>query len=94
MAREFSKPFYNSPEWQRVRQTVLMRDRFLCVKCGKPAEEVHHIKELTPQNITDPCITLSYTNLAALCHNCHMKRHHPHMKRYKVDEYGRVTPND
>ena len=65
-----------------------------CLKQNKvtPASEVHHIIELTPKNITDPCITLSYQNLVALCHDCHMKRHHPHKRRFKVDEYGRVTP--
>ena len=75
MARNFAKPFYNSPEWQKVRQAVLMRDRFLCVKCGKPAEEVHHKKHLTPENIGDPRITMNMDNLISLCKDCHFEEH-------------------
>ena len=77
----------------------MSKARGLCEDCLKknkvtPAEEVHHIVELNPTNITDPSITLSFGNLCALCHDCHMKRHHKHEKRYTIDEYGRVTPND
>ena len=97
--KPWAEKFYKSTAWKNCRDSYMKKVGGLCEDCYskgivKAAEEVHHIKELTSQNITDPCITLSYTNLAALCHNCHMKRHHPHMKRYKVDEYGRVTPND
>lgn len=64
-----------------------------CYKEGKvtPAEEVHHIKFLTPENINDPNITLNYDNLVALCRECHRKRHGK-QKRYKIDQWGRVTP--
>ena len=68
-----------------------------CLKKGRynPAEEVHHIKELTPQNITDPSITLSYSNLVALCRSCHRKRHgHYEDRRYTIDEFGIVMPNE
>lgn len=75
MARAFSKPFYNSPEWQKVRQAVLMRDRFLCVKCGRPAEEVHHKTHLSPKNIGDPRITMDMDNLISLCRDCHFAEH-------------------
>ena len=75
MARDFAKAFYNSKEWETVRQTVLMRDRFLCVECGRPAEEVHHIKHLTAENIGDPFITLNINNLKSLCKNCHFEEH-------------------
>ena len=75
MARAFSVAFYNSPEWQRVRQAALMRDRFLCVKCGRPAEEVHHKIHLTPNNIGDPRITMDLENLESLCRDCHFEEH-------------------
>lgn len=32
---------------------------------------VDHIKELTPDNITDPEISLNHSNLQYLCHDCH-----------------------
>lgn len=75
MARDFSKLFYKSKEWLKVREAALMRDRYLCVKCGRPAEEVHHIVHLTPRNINDPSITLNLDNLESLCKGCHMEEH-------------------
>ena len=75
MAREFSKSFYNSKEWQKCRSYVLKRDNYLCTKCGNPAEEVHHIIHLTPQNITDISISLNPDNLTCLCKDCHFAEH-------------------
>ena len=73
----------------------MARDTWLCQDClrkGKytPAEEVHHILELTPDNINDPEVTLNPDNLVALCRECHKQRHGAHERRYKVDEFGRV----
>ena len=75
MARDFSKAFYRSKEWQEVRKYCLLRDNFLCVQCGMPAEEVHHIIHLTPTNINDIAITLNPGNLACLCKTCHFEEH-------------------
>lgn len=99
MARDFAKAFYNSKEWQDVRQAVLMRDRFLCTKCGRPAQEVHHKKHLSPENIFDTQITLNMDNLTSLCKDCHFEEHRgEHGKgrasrenneeEYKFDENG------
>lgn len=75
MAREFAKAFYRSKEWERVRDYVLRRDNFLCVKCGHPAEEVHHVIHLSPENIYDVSITLNPDNLKSLCKDCHFREH-------------------
>lgn len=75
MARDFAKAFYKSKEWQNVREGVLMRDNYLCVECGAPAEEVHHIIHLTSKNINNPEITLKLSNLKSLCKACHFKEH-------------------
>ena len=75
MARPFAKSFYKSKEWQAVRSYVLKRDMYLCKKCGEPAEEVHHIIHLTPDNITDISISLNPENLDSLCKNCHFDEH-------------------
>lgn len=75
MARPFAKSFYKSKEWQAVRSYVLKRDMYLCKKCGEPAEEVHHIIHLTPDNITDISISLNPDNLDSLCKNCHFDEH-------------------
>lgn len=54
-----------------------MRDKYLCQRdgCYNPAEEVHHIKELTPENINDVNISLNLDNLICLCYECHKKIH-------------------
>lgn len=75
MARNFSKSFYNSKEWQQVRDAVLMRDKYLCQHCGRPAVEVHHIIHLTPDNVYDPNVSLNMSNLVSLCKDCHFEEH-------------------
>ena len=93
--KEWAKFFYNSQQWHNMRTYIIKRDQGLCQDCLKkglivPAEEVHHIIPLQPENITDPSITLNEENLVSLCRECHRARHGKE-KRYKVDEFGRVT---
>lgn len=96
MARDFSRAFYHSAAWKTCRDSYWRKKGGLCEDCLKQGkitdgQEVHHIIELTPDNIGNPAITLSHANLALLCHDCHMKRH-AQEKRYVVDQAtGRVT---
>ena len=76
MAKAWAKAFYNSGQWKAVRREVLRRDHFTCQDCGYRAEEVHHIIELTPENIQDRMISLNPDNLMGLCHDCHTRRTH------------------
>lgn len=76
MAREFSKKFYKSKEWSMTRDYILKRDNYLCQHCGRPAQEVHHIIHLSPENINDPGITMNPNNLTSLCRECHFKEHY------------------
>lgn len=75
MAKEWSKPFYNSAAWKHQRAAVLKRDRYRCTEpgCHRTAEEVHHIIELTEQNISDTKISLDMENLRSLCGDCHKR---------------------
>lgn len=75
MARQFSEKFYKSKEWEQVRKYVLMRDRYCCKHCGRPAQEVHHIIHLSPENIWDVKVTLNPDNLISLCKDCHFAQH-------------------
>lgn len=75
MAREFSKPFYNSKEWKNLREVILKRDNYICRICGRPAEEVHHIKFITPRSIDNPDVTMKEENLLSVCKDCHFKIH-------------------
>lgn len=73
MSKPFSRAFYNSPQWKAARREALRRDRYTCQECDARAVEVHHVIDLTPENINDPMIALNLDNLKSLCHNCHTK---------------------
>jgi 5-methylcytosine-specific restriction endonuclease McrA len=75
MAREFSKKFYKSKEWKKCREYIFNKYHGLC-QCGATGEEVHHKEFLTPDNISDPNITLGEDNLILLCKVCHHNKHH------------------
>ena len=75
MAREFSKDFYNSKQWKQIRSAVLKRDKYICQFCGSPAEEVHHVIHLTPDNIGNLEVTSKMENLISLCRDCHIEHH-------------------
>ena len=108
MSQRFSKKFYRSKQWEEMRGFVMKRDLGLCQRCkrrGKlvTATEVHHITPLTPENISDPHVTLDPDNLVALCHECHRETHRelgvgvdgakPRIEKPRVgfDIYGNVV---
>lgn len=95
MSKEFARQFYNSYAWQQCRNSYLKSVHYLCEDCltqGRytPAEIVHHIKELTPDNITDPNVSTSFTNLKAVCRECHAQEHGIQIKRYRIMPDGSV----
>lgn len=101
MARDFARSFYSSKEWQLTRVYILRRDKYLCVKCGRPAEEVHHKKHLSPDNINDVSVTMNPDNLISLCKACHFEEHRGEHGRgretnesyqYTFDENGLLIP--
>ena len=65
--------FYNSHptsiSWNDVRKRALERDQNTCVKCGKAAEEVDHVKE-----IWEGGPEFDLDNLQSLCHDCHVAK--------------------
>ena len=92
--RDFAKGFYKSKAWQKCRESYLNKARGLCEECLRhglytPADTVHHKIHLSPKNINDPSITLSFDNLEAVCRDCHANLHKSE-KRYRVDEFGHV----
>lgn len=71
MARDFAKAFYNSPAWKKCRKLYFQSVNGLCERClakgmHVPGYEVHHKTELSPNNISDRKITLSWSNLELL----------------------------
>lgn len=75
MAKDWARGFYNSPAWKKQRLYILKRDNYTCTEpgCIGVGTEVHHIIELTKENINDVNISLNENNLRTLCHDCHSR---------------------
>jgi 5-methylcytosine-specific restriction endonuclease McrA len=85
MSKKFSKKFYASKQWKDCRESYIVSIDKLCEICLidgklKPGKELHHIIEITPNNINDVNITLNWSNLIYLCHKCHDKFHNRYQK--------------
>ena len=92
--REFAEGFYNSPAWKSCRESYKKYRRGLCERClergiYRAGVIVHHRIHLSPENIGDPNVSLSFDNLMLLCRDCHAEVHKPE-RRYKFDELGRI----
>lgn len=105
MAKEFSDWFYHTPAWELTRAAYIKYIGGYCERCRceveqgkrsladmKPIKIVHHKKHLTPENINDPAVTLSFDNLEGLCDEHHNREHKTKNKRFRFDERGRPVP--
>lgn len=96
MAKEFSREFYKSNAWQNCRLNYIKSVGGLCEDClakgiYKPGAIVHHITNLSPDNIHDPTVTLSWDNLRYVCRDCHAAEHrHVRERRYIIGPDGHV----
>ena len=73
--------FYNSIEWRTLSAKRLQDDGYKCVKCGKIASEVDHIKPIqTPEGWE---LRLDYDNTQSLCLDCHNAKHERFRKKVK-----------
>ena len=96
MAKPFAIKFYQSKQWRSARAEALRRDHYTCCDCYDRATEVHHIIELTAENIHDNSIALNIDNLESLCWHCHDKRTKgcsDVISGYVFDESGQVVPS-
>ena len=75
MAFKEQVQFYRSKAWKQTQAAFMASKNYMCERCDQPATIVHHKTYITPSNINDPNITLSWDNLEALCHDCHNKEH-------------------
>lgn len=76
MAKEYAKKFYKSTAWRQVRTECIQRAGGLCEICLKtgdivPGVIVHHKEHITPENISNPAVTLTLDNLEFVCISCH-----------------------
>lgn len=104
MAKDYAERFYKSTAWKTTRAAYLSHVRGQCERCmrefhqGKrrledinPAVIVHHKRYITPDNINDPRVTLSWENLEAICADHHNKEHKAHGRRYFFDKEGNLV---
>lgn len=80
MAHEYAKAFYESEAWRKCRLGYISHRRAidggLCEECKEQLGYiVHHKKHISPSNINNPDITLSFGNLEYVCKACHDKIH-------------------
>ena len=97
MAKEYAKGFYNSKAWKETRDAYYKYRRGLCERCMEAGQQnpgtiVHHRNHITPQNINDPKVTLSFNNLELLCDDCHNKHHKATPRRVRYDKQGNIIP--
>lgn len=72
--------FYASTPYKNFRNIIILQRGVRCEKCGViPARSsllhLHHVTELTPENIHDATITLNPERVLLLCHDCHDAEH-------------------
>lgn len=106
MAQPWAVSFYHSPAWVHNRRAYMNRvldtpygqvPPRMCERCyGQgmlvPAKVVHHVIHLTPENIGDPHIALSFDNFQRLCQDCHAAVHTGvEPMRCEFDEFGNVV---
>jgi len=84
------KRLIQSKRWQQVRNRYL-KEHPACERCGKPGEEVHHIKNLM-QFREDPIkmeqMAFDDENLMTCCHECHQKLHYEMGKNRNKAEHA------
>lgn len=96
--KEYAKSFYTSKAWKETRHAYIKRVNGLCERCRAsgefvPGKIVHHKNHITPKNIKDPRVTLSFNNLELLCEDCHNKEHkRKENTRYIFAEDGTLLP--
>lgn len=93
--KEYASVFYSSKAWKDTRDAYRRYRGGLCEVClskgiYNAGEIVHHKTHITPDNINDPTVTLSFDNLQLVCRDCHAAIHDQRKRRYKLDEMGRV----
>src|SRR5690348_796904 len=59
--------------WRRIRESILRRDNFSCVECGKSCDrgeaDIHHLLPRSAGGSDEP------SNLITLCDGCHAAYH-------------------
>lgn len=89
-ARKLRQKAYNNTKWRKLRETFI-REHAICEDClskGKitPSQDVHHIKTPFQNGNINYNLLLDYTNLVALCKDCHGARHAKEQGHTTIEE--------
>lgn len=84
---EKAKRFYHSKLWKRVRDRYMKEKHYLCERCGGYAKIVHHKSYINDSNLNDLNILIDFSNLEALCLDCHNKEHFKKERTRKEFEF-------
>lgn len=82
--------FYNSARWRSVSAAYMASQNYLCEICGRPAKICHHKIWLNNFNVKNPEIALDWSNLQAVCIECHNAIHSGDHARVSFDPEGNV----
>lgn len=88
--KEYAKTFYKGKQWIKISHLYMEHQHYICERCGGVATICHHKIYISPANIHDPAITLSFDNLEALCQECHNKEHFLKYNTAIFDENGNM----
>ncbi len=72
--------FYGKEVWQKFRMLIINQRGLRCEYCSEPVAKamdltLHHIKELTPENVSNAMISLNPDNVMVVHFDCHNKIH-------------------
>ena len=74
--KDWARKFYKSQAWLKCRNAYIRKrvgiDGGICEECKDDLGFiVHHKEQLTPENVSDPEISLNEANLEYVCKKCH-----------------------
>lgn len=83
--------FYKSDAWRNFRLQLIAERGLRCEHCGGRVQRsedltLHHIKELTADNVSDVMISLNPENIQIVHHNCHTRIHQRTGSEYRKQQ--------
>ena len=98
--RSIDPSFYKSGAWKSAQRAYMKKANGICERCKakgiiKPAHIVHHKTHLTADNVKNAAIAYGFSNLEALCFDCHNAEHFNNNKnkRWRIED-GRLLIKD
>lgn len=81
--------YYQDTQYRKIRDWYI-RTHPLCEKCGKPAQDCHHIRSPFTNGLTEDeryALLRDEGNFISLCRECHQEEHNNvrHVKIYGKD---------